>query len=299
MQFDTDFDPAYGTAVAIAEGVVRITAPNPGPFTFRGTNTYLVGTRDLAVIDPGPDDDRHLSALLRAIGPRRVTHVFVSHTHKDHSALVPKFVARTSAETVALGPHRLSRPLYPGEVNPLGYNADADFLPDMIAADGSVIEGDGWALETVATPGHTANHAAFALRGTGVLFSADHVMGWSSSVVAPPEGAMGDYLASIDKLLERDDTRLLPGHGGDVRDPRALLRDLRAHRMAREEAVLRRVRAGDRSVDAIVGEIYQDLGAGLRPAAAMSTLAHLEELVRRGEIVADREPSLGAVFAPA
>ena len=216
LKFDTSFDPVYGQGVSVAPDVQRITARNPSPFTFHGTNSYIVGRDTLAVIDPGPDDEAHLQTLLDVIAGRPVSHIFVSHTHRDHSPLAARLKERTGAVVLAEGPHRPARPLHIGETNALDASADMAFVPDIALPDDRVIDGDGWSIRTVLTPGHTANHAAFALEGTGILFSADHVMAWATSIVAPPDGAMADYMASLDRLIERGDRLLLPGHGGPV-----------------------------------------------------------------------------------
>ena len=299
LDFDTQFQPRYGDAVELLPGIRRLTVNNPSPFTFHGTNSYIVGDETLAVIDPGPEDDDHLAALVAAIGGRPVSHIFVSHTHKDHSPLAARLKAMTGARTVATGPHRAARPLRIGEVNPLDASADLDFAPDIAAADGSVIDGDGWALRTIHTPGHAANHAVFALEGTGTLFSADHVMAWATSIVAPPDGAMSDYMASLDKLLARDDTLFLPGHGGALRQPAKFMRGLRSHRKMRERAILERVKAGDRTVAEMVAAIYRDTDPRLHGAAGLSVLAHLEDLVARGRVTADDDVSIDAVYLPA
>lgn len=296
LDFDTEFTPAHGEAIEVAPGVRRITVNNPGPFTFHGTNSYVVGTDTLAVIDPGPDDDAHLAALLRAIGGRPVSHIFVSHTHVDHSPLAARLKERTGAIVAAEGPHRPARMLRIGEINPLDASGDTAFAPDMVLADGETVAGDGWALTTVFTPGHTANHMVFALEGTGIQFSADHVMAWATSIVAPPDGAMSDYMASLDKMLERDDTLYLPGHGGPVTNPAAFVRGLKAHRKMRERAIVERVRGGDRTVREMVAAIYRDTDPRLHGAAALSVLAHLEDLVARGIVGADPEPSIDGVF---
>ena len=299
LDFDTQFQPRYGDAVELLPGIRRLTVNNPSPFTFHGTNSYIVGDETLAVIDPGPEDDDHLAALVAAIGGRPVSHIFVSHTHRDHSPLAARLKAMTGALTVATGPHRAARPLRIGEVNPLDASADLDFAPDIAAADGSVIDGDGWALRTIHTPGHAANHAVFALEGTGTLFSADHVMAWATSIVAPPDGAMSDYMASLDKLLARDDTLFLPGHGGALRQPAKFMRGLRSHRKMRERAILERVKAGDRTVAEMVAAIYRDTDPRLHGAAGLSVLAHLEDLVARGRVTADDDVSIDAVYLPA
>lgn len=299
LDFDTQFQPRYGDAVELLPGIRRLTVNNPSPFTFHGTNSYIVGDETLAVIDPGPEDDDHFAALVAAIGGRPVSHIFVSHTHKDHSPLAARLKAMTGALTVATGPHRAARPLRIGEINPLDASADLDFAPDIAATDGSVIDGDGWALRTIHTPGHAANHAVFALEGTGTLFSADHVMAWATSIVAPPDGAMSDYMASLDKLLARDDTLFLPGHGGALRQPAKFMRGLRSHRKMRERAILERVKAGDRTVAEMVAAIYRDTDPRLHGAAGLSVLAHLEDLVARGRVTADDDVSIDAVYLPA
>lgn len=299
LRFSRDFEPAHGTAVAVAPGVRRVTAPNAGPFTFTGTNTYLVGERRLAVIDPGPEGcEAHYQALIGAIGGRPVSHVLVSHTHRDHSPLARRLALDTGALVLAEGPHRAAKPLAEGEANPLDGSADVDFRPDQTLADGEVVEGDGWRVRAVLTPGHAANHACFGLEGTGILFSADHVMAWATTVVAPPDGAMGDFMRSLDKLIARGDRLLLPGHGGPVENPLPFLRGLKAHRRMRERAILQRVREGDRTIPVIVAALYRDTDPRLHGAAALSVLAHLEELGRRGLVAAEGGPALGASFRP-
>ncbi len=298
LEFDMTFDPDYGQAVEVADGVSRVTVRNPSPFTFHGTNSYIVGTRELAVIDPGPVDEAHLQTLLGAIAGRPVSHIFVTHTHRDHSPLTPALAERTGAEVLAEGPHRPARPIQVGEADRLDASGDMDFMPDRALADLELVEGDGWALRTVLTPGHAANHAAFALEGTGLLFSGDHVMGWSTTIVAPPDGAMADYMASLDRLLERDDNRYLPGHGGPVNNPAAFVRGLKAHRKMRERAILERVAQGDRKIPDIVRAIYRDTDPRLHGAAGLSVLAHLEDLANRGAIATDGPPSLQGEFRP-
>ena len=298
VEFNVDFVPCYGEAVPVAPGVVRLTARNPSPFTFHGTNSYLVGTDSLAVIDPGPDDDDHFQALLGAIGGRPVSHILVSHTHRDHSPLAARLKARTGAEVLAEGPHRPARPPRAGETARLDASGDLDFRPDRRLSDGEPVHGDGWMLRTVLTPGHAANHAAFALEGTGILFSADHVMGWSTTVVAPPDGTMAAYMRSLEKLIDRDDRLLLPGHGGPVTAPRTFMRGLKAHRRMRERAILERVHRGDRTIAAIVAAIYRDIDPRLHGAARLSVLAHLEDLVARGLVQTEGEPALDSAYAP-
>lgn len=297
--FERAFEPAHGQAMPVAPDVVRVTVNNPSPFTFHGTNSYIVGRDTLAVIDPGPEDDAHLDALLAAIGGRPVSHILVSHTHRDHAPLARRLKEKTGALIVAEGPHRPSRPLHAGETNPFAESSDMDFVPDRIVADGETVHGDGWALTALHTPGHTANHAAFALDKTGVLFSADHVMAWATTIVAPPDGAMSDYMASLEKLLERDDRLYLPGHGGPVTQPASFLRGLRTHRRMRERAIRERIATGDRRIPDMVRAIYRDTDPRLHGAAALSVLAHLEDLVEKGAVKTDGPAALGGTYEPA
>jgi glyoxylase-like metal-dependent hydrolase (beta-lactamase superfamily II) len=298
LKFNTSFDPAHGRGVTVAPDVLRITAPNPSPFTFHGTNSYIVGRETLAVIDPGPDDDAHLRTLLEVIANRPVSHIFVSHTHRDHSPLAARLKQHTGAVILAEGPHRPARALRTGEVNPLDASADTAFVPDIALPEGKVINGDGWAIRTVLTPGHTTNHAAFALEGTGTLFSADHVMGWATTIVAPPDGAMADYMTSLDRLIDRDDRLLLPGHGGPVTAPRSFMRGLKTHRKMRERAILQRIADGDRTIKDMVKAIYRDTDPRLHGAAGLSVLAHLEDLVARGLVSTDGDPAIDGIFMP-
>jgi glyoxylase-like metal-dependent hydrolase (beta-lactamase superfamily II) len=299
LDFDTDFVPAYGEAFEVAPGVRRLTVNNPGPFTFHGTNSFIVGRDTLAVIDPGPEDEAHFQALIEAIGGRPVSHVFVSHTHTDHSPLAARLSQATGAIVAAEGPHRAARPLRIGEINPLDASTDVGFVPDLVLGDDQLVEGDGWAIRAIHTPGHTANHAAFALEGTGILFSADHVMAWATSIVAPPDGAMSDYMASLERLLARDDRLFLPGHGGPVTSPAAFMRGLRSHRRMRERAILERLRTGDRTIPEMVAAIYRDVDPRLFGAAGLSVLAHMEDLVARGVASAEPDIAIDARYAPA
>jgi glyoxylase-like metal-dependent hydrolase (beta-lactamase superfamily II) len=296
LEFDLSFEPSHGRAVEVAPDVRRLTANNPGPFTFHGTNSYLIGRARLAIIDPGPDDDAHLETLLGAIDGRPVTHIFVSHTHRDHSPLAARLKKLTGAPTLAEGPHRPARPLRTGEAARLDASGDTEFGPDIALVDGQVVDGGDWQLQAVFTPGHAANHTAFALEGTGILFSADHVMGWSTTIVAPPDGAMADYMASLDKLLAREDRIFFPGHGGPVKEPAKFMRGLKAHRKMRESAIIERLKAGDRTVPEMVAQIYRDTDPRLHGAAGLSVLAHLEDLVTRGIVVVDGDPSIDSVY---
>ncbi len=296
VTFDRSFDLVPGHAEEIAPNVRRLVADNPGPFTFKGTLTYIVGRGKVAIIDPGPDDENHVRAVLDAVRGETVTHIFVTHTHRDHSPAVPAIKAATGATVYAEGPHRASRPLNAGEAPRMEASNDMDFRPDHALADGEVVSGDGFALEAVTTPGHTANHMAFALKGTDILFSGDHVMGWSTTIVAPPDGAMTDYMASLNKLLGRDEQIYLPGHGGAIREATRFVAGLVLHRKAREASILHRLGKGATDIATIVRAIYIGLDPRLTNAAGFSVLAHMEDLVARGAVATDGAPAINGVY---
>ncbi|MCX5497523.1 MBL fold metallo-hydrolase [Kaistia dalseonensis] len=298
ISFDRDFDPAYGQAVRIGPHVRRMTAPNGGPFTFHGTNSYIVGHGTVAIIDPGPDDPGHIDALLRAVQGETVSHIIVTHTHRDHSMGAARLAALTGAPRYGEGPHRAARPLSIDEQTMLDASGDMDFVPDHALADGERITGRGWTLTAIATPGHAANHMAFALDEAPILFSGDHVMGWSTTIVAPPDGAMADYMASLERLAARPETIYLPGHGGPIADAPAFVRALRAHRRLREAAIVERISRGDRRIADIVAVIYRETPKVLHGAAALAVLGHLEDLVARGRISAPGGLGLEAIYEP-
>jgi len=296
IPFDKSFDLAPDTVEEVAPGVRRMLADNPSPFTFKGTVSYIVGRGRVAIIDPGPLDERHIAALLDAVRGETVTHIFVTHTHRDHSPAVPRIKAATGAMVLAEGPHRPARPLHVGEAPRLDASNDTDFRPDRALHDGEVVAGPGWTIEAVATPGHTANHMAFALKEADLLFSGDHVMAWSTPVVAPPDGAMSDYMASLQKLAHRSEPLYLPGHGGAVRDaPRFVAHYIR-HRQAREASILHRLAKGEADIPTLVRAIYIGLDPRLVKAAGLSVLAHLEDLVTRGLVVTEGEPSIAGRY---
>ncbi len=267
-------------AVALHPLVLRVLAPNPSPFTHTGTQGYVVGdAASVAVIDPGPDDARHRAALLRAIDGRAVRAILCTHNHRDHSPGAAPLAAETGAPVVGCAPLAVA-----GDAA-----FDTGYAPDAVLADGERVEGDGWSLQAVATPGHTSNHLAFALPQAQALFSGDHVMGWSTSIVSPPDGDMGAYMASLERLLGRDDAVYYPGHGDAVEQPQRWVRSMLGHRRAREGQILRLLGGGDGlAVPAMAARMYAGIEARLLPAAERSTLAHLIELGRRGE-AAERE----------
>ena len=299
IPFNREDAAVAGRAEQLSPLVRRILCDNPGPFTFKGTVTYVVGKDRVAIIDPGPDDPRHIAAVLEAVKGETVEAILVTHTHRDHPPATAAIKAATGAPVYAEGPHRAARPLNLGETNVLDASGDKDFVPDIAVKDGDVVSGTGWTIESVFTPGHTANHMAFALREEETLFSGDHVMAWSTSIVAPPDGAMGDYMASLDKLRGREETLFWPGHGGPVREPAKFMRALSHHRKLREAAIMKRLSVGDRQIPEIVAAIYEGIDPRLKSAAGLSVFAHLEDLVAKGLATSDGAPSLTGVFRPA
>jgi glyoxylase-like metal-dependent hydrolase (beta-lactamase superfamily II) len=283
VNFDRSLDVAAGTLVQLSPMVSRLLAPNPGPFTFKGTGVYILGAgSQVAVIDPGPALPGHIDALKRALGPRRVSHILVTHTHRDHSPAAAALKAWSGAKTYASGG---AAPPSAGE-GTADEAHDHEFLPDVTVTDGMLIGGDGFLLECVATPGHTANHMCYVLAQEKALFSGDHVMGWSTSVIAPPDGNMGDYLASLDKLAARDERIFYPTHGSPIADPQAWLGQLIAHRRMREAQILAALARGTDMVAGLVERLYPGIETALRPAAAQQVAAHLQYLQARGQAVA-------------
>ncbi|WP_419829154.1 MBL fold metallo-hydrolase [Methylobacterium sp.] len=291
--------PESGRMERVAPLIRRRIAPNGGPFTATGTCTYVVGQDRVAVIDPGPDDPSHIAALLDDLGPERVEAIVVTHTHRDHSPGARLLAARTGAPIVGCGPHRAARALAEGEAPMLDASSDAAHAPARILAEGDAVSGPGWTLVAVETPGHTMNHLAFALPEAEALFSGDHVMAWNTTIVAPPDGEMRAYMASLEKLRGRGETIYWPGHGGPVREPARLVRCLIGHRRQREAAIRARLVAGDTRIPEVVAAIYQGLDPRLRGAAALSVFAHLEDLVGRGLVACDGPPRLDATYVPA
>jgi glyoxylase-like metal-dependent hydrolase (beta-lactamase superfamily II) len=281
VNFDHSLDVAAGREVRLSPLVSRVLAPNPGPFTFRGTGVYIVGAgARVAVIDPGPDVPDHVEALKRALGVRTVSHILVTHTHRDHSPAAAALKVWSGAKTYGL-------PLASTATADEGMADEAhdhDFVPDVRVCDGMKVEGDGFVLEAVATPGHTANHICYALTEEKALFSGDHVMGWSTSVIAPPDGHMGQYLASLEKLRARDDRIFYPTHGSLIANPRDWLSQLIAHRRLREVQIVKAMRQGDSGIAGLVDRLYPDIAPALRGAASQQVKAHLDHLVEQGAL---------------
>jgi glyoxylase-like metal-dependent hydrolase (beta-lactamase superfamily II) len=316
IPFVPPLDPVhYGVAEQVSPAIRRIIAENPSKYSYRGTGTYIVGRGEVAVIDPGPVLNSHRDALQAELAGEKVVAILVTHCHADHSPLAAWLKEHTGAPTYAFGPHRVvddpdddpepieegGKPDAHGPKINRREAVDTDFVPDVAAADGFVVAGAGWTFEAVHTPGHTSNHTCFALREERVLFTGDHVMGWSTAVVSPPDGDMRAYCESLRKVIARNDATLWPTHGNPVTDPQPFLRAYLAHRLEREAQVLACVRAGTSDIKAIVKLLYADVREDLHRAAARTVLSHLHKLVADGLVVVggDGRPSSRAEYRPA
>lgn len=294
---DISFDrsPPTGELSRLSPLVRRVVAGNAGPFTFTGTCSYIVGQDHVAIIDPGPDNDVHVAALVEAVRGETIDFIVVTHTHRDHSPAARALKAATGAKIIGCRPYVPHAEIQSGR----GESHDLIYAPDHVMADGESLAGQGFELVAIATPGHASNHLCFALPGEHTLFSGDHVMAWSTSIVSPPDGSMADYMASLEKLRRRDDTLYWPGHGGPVKEPQRYVRALEIHRRQREAAILGRLAAGDRTIAAIVERLYDGLDPRLKGGAARFVLAHLQDLVARGLVSADGPPTITAEYRPA
>lgn len=287
LTFKNGMTFAYGEPAPMGPGIVRLVAPNAGPFTFKGTNTYLVGSTSLAVIDPGPHDAEHLAAILKTAGSRPITHILTTHAHRDHvdgvaalkdatGATVFGFARDATAARIAL------------EATPAGsFFIDYDYTPDVALAAGATVAGADWAVTAIHTPGHAPDHLSFALEGRNIVFSGDHIMAWNTTVVAPPEGRMADYIASLEILLDRNDSVFLPGHGGRLEEPQRMVKAHLLHRRWREQSIYKAVKDGAKSVRGIVPEVYQGIAPNLIPAATLSVQAHVEHLIEKALLSSD------------
>jgi glyoxylase-like metal-dependent hydrolase (beta-lactamase superfamily II) len=287
-RFTKGFDPLHGVLEDVAPGIRRIVAANPGPYTFRGTGTYVLGRGEVAIIDPGPNDERHIDMLVRQLRGETITHVLVTHTHPDHSPGCAPLRAHTTASTFGFGPHPASE----GEVNSSSEESgDRTFTPDGVLRHGDFVSGTGWRAEAVHTPGHISNHLCFrvelsAAPNERVLFSGDHVMGWSTSVISPPHGDLRNYLESLALLKGARDARYWPTHGTAITKPDEFVESLIAHRHQRSAQIIEALRTEPRSIESIVERLYVGLDPRLVKAAGRSVLAHLVELQRQGHVVA-------------
>jgi glyoxylase-like metal-dependent hydrolase (beta-lactamase superfamily II) len=283
LKFNTAMQFAYGIPDAVAEDVARLVAPNAGPLTFKGTNTYLVGRQSLAVIDPGPDSPAHIDAILAAAAGRPITHIISTHAHRDHVDGIAALKAATGAETYAF---RRSKIPEGGGRDTEAEFVGHEFIADVHVEHGDVIEGDGWRLDALHTPGHAPDHLCLAYGARSIVFSGDHVMAWNTSVIAPPEGRMSDYMRSLELLLERDEKLFLPGHGGAIEEPRRTVKAYLLHRKWREQAILDAVSNGTNTIRTLLPVIYRDIDKAVVGAAILSLRAHLDHLAERG-LIAD------------
>jgi glyoxylase-like metal-dependent hydrolase (beta-lactamase superfamily II) len=284
-------EPAYGQIEVLSPLVRRVIAANPGPFTYTGTGTYIIGRGRVGIIDPGPLDQAHIDAIAAALKGETITHLLITHTHRDHSPAAAPLKAMTGAPTFGFGPHGIGAD---GETV-VEEGGDMDFFPDHVLRDGDQIHGEGWTLTAVHTPGHTSNHLCFSLEQERALFTGDHVMGWSTTVISPPDGDMAAYFSSLERLLQRDDAIYYPTHGAPVLSPKPLVQGLIDHRHQREAQICAVLANGPMTLAQMVLVIYKDVDARLHPAAARSVTAHLIRMIKIGRIVEGRSEQGGAI----
>jgi glyoxylase-like metal-dependent hydrolase (beta-lactamase superfamily II) len=278
----------YGRVDQVSPRIQRIVARNPGPFTYFGTGTYLVGDAEVAVIDPGPLLDEHLQALLAALAGRRLTHILTTHTHSDHSPL--SHPLQEAAGGVIIGRAAPPKPASTGEAD------EAAFRPDVEVLDGQAISGAGWTLKALATPGHASNHVCYALEQENALFCGDHIMGWSTTVISPPDGDMTAYYASLDKVQAGGFETLWPTHGPPITEVSPFIDAYRDHRLRRERQILRELKAGPRTIVEMTPRLYAGIDKRLYPAAQRSVLAHLIHMTLSGQIITDGEATMEAAY---
>jgi glyoxylase-like metal-dependent hydrolase (beta-lactamase superfamily II) len=284
IPYNRNFDVLYGVLEDVAPGIRRITANNPGPFTFRGTGTFILGYGDVAVIDPGPDQTEHVDAILKSLGKERISHILITHTHNDHSPAAKDLKTRTGARTYGFGPHGSGK-LEDGIQVEAG--GDMDFVPDEVVRNGSIIEGADWSVSCLHTPGHTSNHLCFSWDSKKILFPGDQVMGWSTSIISPPDGDMGDYMRSLENLLTRDDEVYYPAHGPEIKNPQEMVRAFIEHRKEREEKILDCLKNGIEMISDMVPVVYSDISKNLYDAAERSLFATVIYLVEQNRAVSD------------
>lgn len=281
---------SYGEPKHVTPLIRRIVANNPGPFTFHGTGTYVLGKGKVAIVDPGPADSEHVAALLNAVRNETVTHILITHTHIDHSPATAAIKKATGATTYGFGPHPTSPEGMAEE------SGDHDFRPDIVVKDGDVISGHGWTVDALHTPGHISNHLCFGVREEKTLFSGDHVMGWSTSVISPPDGDMKSYMNSLRKLLPRDDQMFIPTHGAEIRNPQNFVKAYMAHREDRERQIMACLREGMDTIPIMVKKMYAAVDPRLHGAAARSVLAHMIHMIETGRVISDGPPTVSARY---
>ena len=297
IEFKTSMSFSYGEPAGLGPGVVRLVAENPGPFTFKGTNTYIVGSTELAVIDPGPDDEKHIGDILRVAAGRPITHILITHPHRDHVDNAAALKAVTGALTAGYSRGHVSRGTIASSPSGTEF-VDIEFAPDIELAHGDVLSGADWSMTALHTPGHAPDHICYALDGREILFSGDHVMAWNTTVVAPPEGRMADYLTSLQILLGRPERTYLPGHGGRIEDAQRMVKAYLLHRRWREQAIVAAIRDGRSTVREVAELIYDSLDPKLHNAALLSVMAHVEHLIEREMITAAGTLSFDQRLAP-
>ena len=297
IPFVRDLEFEYGVPDQVSSKIRRVIARNPGPFTFYGTGTYIVGHGSVAVIDPGPELSDHFDALVNALEGEQVSHIIVTHTHADHSPLSKRLADQTGALICAFDPSVHEQEVDDKFLSSMEESVDRDLNPDIPLSHGDVIQGDGWELEAVHTPGHMANHMCFALRDEKALFSGDHVMGWSTSVVVPPDGNMIAYMNSLNLLLERSEEIFWPTHGPPIPKPKKHVEAFIAHRMSREKQIFDWLTGSEGSIDEMVADIYASVAKELHPAAAQSVFAHLIKMVQDGQVSCSGPPRRESVYS--
>ncbi len=279
IPFNHEFEFRYGIVEPVTDGIRRIVARNPGPFTGPGTGTYIIGRGEVAVIDPGPMLPDHVDALLAGLGEETVSHILVTHTHADHSPAARLLRQRTGAPVLAFGPHAKE------SAGELEGGVDREFVPDFLLDDGEVVPGDGWSLEVIHTPGHCSNHICFAWAGAGALFCGDHIMAWSTPVIIPPDGSVGDYIESLDRLSQRPEKVFYPTHGTPITDPGDFIARVREHRLHRAEQVAAAIADGVDTLPSLRRRIYTDIPRNLEAGAELSLLASILYLLARGRVL--------------
>lgn len=293
IKFNKQFDCKYGIIERLTPLVRRIVAPNPGPYTFKGTGTYIIGQGEVAVIDPGPKIPEHIEALVLGLEGEKITHQLITHTHLDHSPAAKLLKERTGAPTYGFGPHGSGRFELGAKVEEGG---DLEFIPDVVVSHGDLINGLGWSFQCLHTPGHTSNHICYAFQEENALFPGDHVMGWSTTVISPPDGDMRSYLESLQLLISRNEETYYPTHGGAIENPVSFVRGLISHRKMRESQIITLLRNGSTTIENMVKEMYEDLDLRLIPAAQRSVFAHVIDLTERGKISCDGTLTIDKIY---